>query len=93
MDPPLENPTDANTTNPSPLTNSTEILLAIRVGVGTSSSLSLIGAALIVFTFVNYRDLRTTARQLLVNLSIADFMVASSHIVGLLENQGSYRPG
>ena len=89
MNPPLENLTDANTSNASSVTNSTAIILAIRVGVGTSSSLSLIGSALIIFTFLNYRDLRTTARQLLFNLSICDFMVAASHIVGLLESRGT----
>ena len=85
------NVTGANTTNTSSVTSSTAVVLGIRVGVGTASSLSLIGSALIIFTFVAYRDLRTTARQLLVNLSIADFLVASSHLVGLLENSSKYK--
>lgn len=63
-------------------------VVAIRVGVGTVSFLSLLGASLIIFTFVAYRDLRTLARQLLVNLSIADLIVAVSHLMGLLENIG-----
>ncbi len=63
-------------------------VVAIRVGVGTSSCLSLLGSMLIIYTFVAYRDLRTLARQLLVNLSIADLTVAVSHLVGLFENAG-----
>lgn len=48
--------------------------------------LSIIGAALIIFSYVAFKDLRTGARLLLVQLSIADILVAGSHMFGVLYN-------
>ena len=53
---------------------------------GTTAVLSVFGASLIIFTYAAFKDLRTTARQLLVNLSVADIIIALSHFVGLLAN-------
>ncbi len=50
--------------------------------------LSILGASLIILTYVLYKDLRTTARQLLVNLSVADIIVAASNLAGLFIIQG-----
>ena len=66
-------------------------VLALQITVGTTCVLSILGAGLIILTYVAFRDLRTTARQLLVNLSIADIVVAASHLVGLLAVLESYR--
>ena len=54
--------------------------------VGTVCILSALGAGLIIITYVAFKDLRTTARLLLVNLSVADIIVALSHFVGLQAN-------
>ena len=63
-----------------------EVILAMQVTGGTTSVLSVLGASLIIFTYAAFKSLRTTARQLLVNLSVADIIVALSHFVGLLSN-------
>ena len=66
-------------------------IVALKVTVGTTCLLSIFGASLIVLTYVAFRDLRTTARQLLVNLSVADIIVAASHFVGILAILDLYR--
>ena len=66
---------------------SPDFILALKVVVGATCILSILGAGLIILTYVAFRDLRTTARQLLVNLSIADIIVAASHFVGLFHFQ------
>ena len=80
-----------NTTNTSNLSDCHSIpslephfVLSLQITVGTTCVLSILGAGLIILTYIAFRDLRTTARQLLVNLSIADIVVAASHFVGLL---------
>ena len=66
---------------------SPDFILALKVVVGATCILSILGAGLIILTYVAFRDLRTTARQLLANLSIADIIVAASHFVGLFHFQ------
>ena len=83
----VSNSTNFNNSKAAP-EDSPALLLAIRVGVGTFSFLSVVGASLIIFTFLAFRDLRTLARQLLVNLSVADLIVGVSHLVGLLGHAG-----
>ena len=63
-----------------------EIVLAVKITASITSFLSLFGASLIILTYVAFKDLRTIARQLLVNLCIADIIVALSHFVGLFTN-------
>jgi len=74
-----------NNTSPS---QSLGVVIGIRVGVGTSSFLSVLGASLVIASYAAFRDLRTTSRLLLVNLSVADLIVSASHLVGLVENIG-----
>ena len=66
---------------------SPDFILALKIVVGATCILSILGAGLIILTYVAFRDLRTTARQLLANLSIADLIVAASHFVGLFHFQ------
>ena len=61
-------------------------ILLLQVAVGTVCVLSILGSALIIFTFVFFRDLRTTARHFLANLSVADCIIAASHLIGLFAN-------
>ena len=58
-------------------------ILTVRVLAGTTCVLSILGACLIIFTYAAFKDLRTLARQQLVNLSVADTIVAASHFVGV----------
>ena len=70
----------------SPLAMQPQYIVALKVIVGVTCVLSVFGASLIILTYVLFKDLRTTARQLLVNLSVADIFVAGSHFVGLFTN-------
>ena len=58
----------------------------IRLSVGTASCLSILGASLIIVTYVAFPELRTTLRQILVNLSIADMICATGFLVGIAIN-------
>ena len=66
-----------------------DFVLALRIGVGIVSSLSVIGAFLIVLTFCirlcygESKNMMSAGRLILVNLSIADIIVASSHLWGI----------
>ena len=51
------------------------VILATQVTASFTCILSILGASLIIFTYVAFKDLRTTARQLLVSLSVADIIV------------------
>ena len=57
--------------------------LGIRVVVGVTCSLSMLGALLIILTYLVMKDLRTTVRLILVHLSIMDFGSALLHLVGV----------
>lgn len=65
-------------------------VLAMKVCVTFVSVLSLAGATLIVGTFLAFKTLRTRARQILVQLSLADFAVAASHVIGVHVNLSKY---
>ena len=62
------------------------VILATQITGSITCVLSILGASLIIFTYVAFKDLRTTARQLLASLSVADIIVALSHFVGLFAN-------
>ena len=63
---------------------------AVQVCVGITCVLSALGAALIIFSFAAFKELRTAARQVLLNLSVADIIVAGSHLTGLFLNYERY---
>ena len=78
---------DANcSSNQSYPALSDEVILATQITSAFTCVLSVLGASLIIFTYVAYKSLRTTARQLLVSLSIADIIITLSHFVGLFAN-------
>lgn len=52
----------------------------------TAASLSILGSLTIFITFLMWPDLRTTSRRMIVFISIGDFFVASSNILGLYMN-------
>lgn len=59
-----------------------------------SSCLSMIGSALIIITFIIWKDIRTVARAIVVFLAIADFFTAAGYLFGSLvsyvNEQGRY---
>ena len=65
---------------------SDQVILATQVTATITCILSILGASLIIFTYVAFKKLRTIARQLLVCLSVADIIIAASHFVGLFAN-------
>ena len=65
-------------------TESEEYLTALRTLVTVTCIASILGSGAIILTFLCFPDIRTLARQLLVNLSVADFVVALANLVGLL---------
>lgn len=65
-----------------------DIPASIRVVVGITCILSIIGAVLIILSYVLIRDIRTKAREILVNLSLMDFMVATANLVGIFTSPG-----
>lgn len=62
------------------------VILAQQITVCTTCVLSVLGAGLIIFSYVAFKELRTGAREFLVQLSIADICVALSHMLGVLIN-------
>ena len=79
------------TSKPLPIFSS-HVFLLMRITGGATAILSVFGASLIIFTYATFKNLRTTARQLLVNLSVADIIISVSHFVGLLANYESMFP-
>lgn len=57
--------------------------LALRVTVGIVCCLSMLGAMLIILSYFLIRDIQTKSRQILVQLSFADFGVACSNFIGV----------
>ena len=56
--------------------------IPFRASVGFTCILSMIGAALIVFSYLFFKNLRNRARLILVHLSIMDFGAALSNLIG-----------
>lgn len=54
----------------------------LRIAVGVTCFLSLLGSLLIILSYVLFKDLRTSARLILVHLSVADFGVAAANLFG-----------
>ena len=57
--------------------------LALRVTVGVTCFLSMLGATVIILSYFLIRDIQTKSRQILVHLSFADFGVACSNFIGV----------
>lgn len=61
----------------------TDVAVYEQVVVLLSCALSLLGSALVVFTYAKWAELRSTPRLLLVFLSGADFLSAVSYSYGV----------
>lgn len=55
---------------------------ALRVVVAVTCAFSILGSLVIILSYSLFRDLRTTARLILLHLSLADFGVAFSNLFG-----------
>ena len=49
-----------------------------------SSSVSILGSALIIVTFIMWKDIRTVARAIVVFLAVADFFTAAGYLFGAI---------
>ena len=65
---------------------------SIRWVVGVTCILSMIGSLLIVLSYFLIPAIRTKAREILVNLSLMDFMVATANLVGILTDYANDIP-
>ncbi|XP_076027349.1 G-protein coupled receptor 157 [Genypterus blacodes] len=63
--------------------NETVVFLSEQVVVLVSCALSFLGSSLIIVTYVLWSDLRTTPRQLLLCLSVTDWLSALSYAYGV----------
>ena len=81
---------DGNGSSDHLILASPSFVQAVQVCVGITCVLSALGAALIIFSFAAFKELRTAARQVLLNLSVADIIVAGSHLTGLFLNYERY---
>lgn len=65
-------------------------LYAVRVSVGVCSCLSILGGCVIIVSYAAFPELRTTARQLLLNVSIADIIISLALLLGLIQNASKH---
>ena len=77
----------SNVTSHDPLGEKSEWLRAV---VATVSALSMVGAVLIVLSYVCISSIRTRSREILVHLSLADFGVACANFVGVVVDFDRY---
>lgn len=63
---------------------------SVRVVVGITCVLSMIGAVLIILSYILIKDTRSKAREILLNLSLMDFVVAAANLTGILVNFDDY---
>ena len=54
--------------------------IGVRIAVWITCSLSMLGALLIIFSYVFFKSMRSRAREILVHISIMDFLVAASNL-------------
>lgn len=62
--------------------------LAPRILSSVLSSLSMIGALLIILSYIFIRSIRTKAREVLFHLSLADLGVGLANLIGAIVNYG-----
>ena len=67
-----------------------KVMPSMRALVGITCILSMVGAALIILSYVLIKDIRTKAREILVNLSLMDFMAAAANLAGVLVDFDTY---
>ena len=63
---------------------------SIRITVGVTCVLSMIGASLIIISFLCFKSQRSPTRFILFNISVMDFLVALANFVGDVGDFDSY---
>lgn len=66
------------------------VVTSVRIAVGITCCLSMVGAVLIILAYILIKDVRTRSRRILVNISIMDFFVAAGNVTGTLINFDEY---
>ena len=76
----------------SPATKMVPVLtdIKLRILVGITCSLSILGSLMIIVSYIGFKSLRTTPRLILVHLSIMDLGVAVANLVGISVNFNKY---
>ena len=69
--------------------NGTTAVVIYKVAISFTSVLSIIGASFIILSYVAFPKIRTRARQFLVNLSVADLILALSSLIGAIVYYGN----
>lgn len=60
--------------------------LANTITLTTTSALSILGASIIILTFVIFKDIRTPARHIIVCIALSDLISSLSNCFGLFMN-------
>ncbi len=66
--------------------------VSLRAVSACSSTLSILGSALIILSYLCFRSLRTRARLILVHLALTDMGVGLANLVGIVVNFDQYYP-
>ena len=76
----------------SPINKMVPVLpdIKLRILVGITCSLSILGSLMIIASYIGFKSLRTTPRLILVHLSIMDLGVAVANLVGISVNFNKY---
>ena len=61
-------------------------LKGVRIVVGATCGLSMVGSLLIVLSYIMIPSIRTKAREILLHLSLMDFMAAAANLSGVIAN-------
>ena len=69
--------------------NETTNVPGARIFACVMSTLSICGALLIILSYLCFKNIRTKAREVLLHLSMADFGVGSTNLIGGIINYGS----
>ena len=64
--------------------------VSLRAVSACSSTLSILGSALIILSYLCFRSLRTRARLILVHLALTDMGVGLANLVGIISNFDHY---
>lgn len=59
-----------------------------RVLTTVSGTLSLLGASLIIVSYIAWKDFRSASRRILIYISIADFFIAGTNVIGVWHHGG-----
>ena len=66
---------------------------SLRAVVGVTCALSMVGASLIILSYCLIPDIRTKGREILLNLSLMDFVAAASNCTGIAVDFQRYLGG